>query len=280
MPELPEVETIRRGILGLVVGKKVRRIEVLFARSFVGEVAEVLGKEISGVRRRGKALIMDLGGGLALMIHLRMTGQIVYVGSERFAGGHPNEGFVAELPNKHTRVVIELDDGSHLYFNDQRKFGFIKVIRGTDEFLERLGPEPWDKSLDEGGFYERLMRHAAMVVKAAILDQSVIAGVGNIYADEALFFAGVHPARRVESLSREEAERILVGVREAMEKSIAAGGSSLRNYVKADGTRGDYLDKFAQVFNREGEACPRCGVEIIKIRVAGRGTHVCPVCQK
>jgi formamidopyrimidine-DNA glycosylase len=140
-----------------------------------------------------------------------------------------------------------------------------------------LGPEPWNLSGDE--FYERLQRRKKTSIKAAVLDQSVIAGVGNIYADEGLYDAGIFPGRRVDTVSKIEASRILAGIIKVMDKSIESGGSTMKNYVKADGTRGDYLEKFAKVFRREGERCEGCGEVIEKTRVAGRGTHYCPVCQ-
>lgn len=280
MPELPEVETIRRGLSELVLGKKIVRVEVGNAGSFLGEVSDVVGREIVEVGRMGKALLIKLDDGKVLMVHLRMTGQLIYVGKERFAAGHPTEDFVGEMPSRHTRVSFEFEDGSWLYFNDQRKFGFVKVLRvgESDGFLDKLGSEPWDVSEEE--FYEALKRRKGTTIKAAILDQSVIAGVGNIYADEGLWAAAVAPMRRVGEVSREEAGKLLMGIRGAMEKAIEVGGSSLQNYVKADGTRGDYLDKFAMVFDKTGEKCARCGDVIEKTRVAGRGTHWCPKCQR
>ena len=168
-----------------------------------------------------------------------------------------------------------------LYFNDQRKFGFIKVLETSEveqeDFIRRLAKEPWEMTPEE--FYVTLQRHPKSMVKAVILDQSVISGLGNIYADESLFMAGIHPERRAGMITREEAEALLLAAREVMTRSIESGGSTMATYVRADGTRGDYLEKFAQVFRREGKACPRCGAEIVKIRVAGRGTHICPQCQ-
>ena len=278
MPELPEVETIRRGLKGYILGKKIRKIEVRCDKSFIGK--PVSGK-VCDIRRFGKALIVDIEGGKSLMIHLRMTGQLIFDGEERFAAGHPSESFVDKLPNKQTRVIIYFDSGV-LYFNDQRKFGFIKVFDTSeveqDVFISKLAPEPWQMSVDE--FYERLQRHKMALVKAVILDQTVIAGLGNIYADEALFAAQIFPGRRAGSISKNEARRLLAVACEVMDKSIESGGSTMATYVRADGTRGDYLEKFAQVFRREGEACPKCGAKILKIKVAGRGTHYCPQCQK
>ena len=279
MPELPEVETIRRGLTKFIIGQTVTKIDVLCDKSYLGE--PVKGR-VEVIRRFGKALVIDLSGGYSLMIHLRMTGQLIYDGKgDRYAAGHPSENFVATLPNKQTRVIIALENGT-LYFNDQRKFGFVKAIKTSevesDAFIKKLAPEPW--TMDPKVFHKKLQRHKLAPVKATILDQTIICGLGNIYADEALFAAKIHPERKSGSISEEEATKLLECAKNVMETSIASGGSTMATYVKADGTRGDYLDKFAQVFHREGKPCPRCGEKIIKIRVAGRGTHICPHCQQ
>ena len=281
MPELPEVETIRRGLKNFILNKKITKIEVFCDKSFQGDPKIAENHTIKNIRRFGKALILDLDNDISLMVHLRMTGQLIYDGKERYAAGHPSENFVASLPNKQTRVLLKFDDGT-LYFNDQRKFGFIKAIKTKDvekdPFIKKLAKEPWAMTVDE--FYNKLQKHKNSCVKATILDQTIICGLGNIYADESLFAAKIHPERRSGSITREEADNLLQAARDVMDKSIASGGSTMATYVKADGTRGDYLDKFAQVFHKEGMPCPRCGAEIIKIRVAGRGTHICPHCQE
>ena len=277
MPELPEVETIRRGLSEFIVKKKIKNTIILCKKSFIG--SPVTGTVV-GLRRYGKALVIDLDNEQSLMIHLRMTGQLIYDGSARYAAGHPRDNFFEKLPNKQPRVIIEFEGGT-LYFNDQRKFGFIKVLPSqeveNDNFIKKLAPEPWKmETLD---FYTRLQRHKNSCIKAVILDQAVICGLGNIYADEALFESQIHPMRKCGTITQAEAEQLLKAARLVMERSIASGGSTMATYVKADGTRGDYLEKFAQVFRREGKECPRCGTNIIKIRVAGRGTHLCPHCQ-
>lgn len=282
MPELPEVETIKRGLSECVMRRKIVRVRVLCEKSFIGAVADCEGAMVVEMRRFGKALVLGLSNGFSLMIHLRMTGQLIFRSFEQnFAGGHPSESFVAELPNKQTRVILEFENGV-LYFNDQRKFGFIKVLATNaveqDAFIQKLAPEPWVMEPEE--FYKRLQRHGKSAVKAVILDQTVVCGLGNIYADEALFAAKIHPERKAGSLSLSEAAGLLQAACEAMDRSIASGGSTMATYVKADGTRGDYLELFAQVFRREGKPCVRCGTEIQKIRVAGRGTHICPNCQR
>ena len=284
MPELPEVETIRRGLKKYLINAKLRQTKVLCEKSFIGEPQT--GKIIN-IRRFGKALVLDLDNHYSLMIHLRMTGQLIYDSDSkdsrpnRYAAGHPSDNFIASLPNKQTRVILTFDHGT-LYFNDQRKFGFIKVIATEkieqDSFICKLAKEPWNMQPDE--FYEVLQKHKNSLIKATILDQTVICGLGNIYADESLFAAKIHPERRAGSLTRQEAKKLLLEARKVMEKSINSGGSTMATYVKADGTKGDYLEKFAQVFRKENQPCPRCKGKIIKIRVAGRGTHICPNCQR
>ncbi|MBQ6486694.1 bifunctional DNA-formamidopyrimidine glycosylase/DNA-(apurinic or apyrimidinic site) lyase [Candidatus Saccharibacteria bacterium] len=287
MPELPEVETIRRGLESFIKNAKITKVEVLCGKSFIGPKELVEGQKIKAFRRKGKALLLDLENGITMMVHLRMTGQLIFrkTGSkstnDSFAGGHPTDSFLNELPDNQTRVIFELENGK-LYFNDQRKFGFIKVLETleveNDKFIKSLAKEPWEMSEKE--FEENLMRHKSAPIKATILDQKVIAGLGNIYADEALFYAKIHPKRKTGSLTKAEIRKLLEGAKSVMEASINSGGSTMKTYVKADGTKGDYLRLFAKVFRREGEPCEKCGAEIIKIRVAGRGTHICPNCQK
>lgn len=282
MPELPEVETIKCGLEKCIVSKKITKVHILCEKSFRGKPELIEGQEITGLDRRGKALLIRLENKLTIMVHLRMTGQMIHDGLERFAAGHPDESFHEEMPGRFTRVYVDLNDGTHLYFNDLRKFGFWAVMDeldlATDKFLNSLGAEPWD--MDPKDFWEMLQRHQNSPVKAVILDQHNIAGVGNIYADEGCFYAKILPWRKCGNLKRSEADKLLEGLCSVMQASIDSGGSTMKDYVKADGTRGNYLEKFAQVFRREGQECPRCGGEILKTRTAGRGTHYCGGCQK
>ncbi|PID33346.1 hypothetical protein CR969_01225 [Candidatus Saccharibacteria bacterium] len=190
---------------------------------------------------------------------------------------------IGKLPDRSTRVQIELDGGSNLFFNDQRKFGWVKLVP-TEEvpnmpFMQKVGPEPLEDSFDSKQFIPRIRRRSGTTVKAAILDQTVLAGVGNIYADESLWGAKIHPAVRVRDVSDEDLSELLDQIKAVMTLSIEKGGSTDRNYVNAKGEKGSYLE-FARVFRREGQDCQRCGRTIEKIRVAGRGTHVCPNCQR
>lgn len=201
----------------------------------------------------------------------------------RFGAGHPNDSLIGELPDRSTRVTIEFADGSHLYFNDQRKFGWMKLMPTLEvpniDFMKKVGPEPLEAEFTAAQFAERFKRRAKTSIKAALLDQTVIAGVGNIYADESLWGAKVHPGRIVGTITDAEFKKLYTELRAVMNLAIEKGGSTDKNYVNAEGKRGSYMD-FARVFRREGKPCPRCGAEIIKFKHAGRGTHVCPVCQK
>ena len=287
MPELPEVETVRRGIDKLAVGKKILNVDILNEKSFQASRNDIqaflVGSKIIATRRRAKVLIIDLSTKYSLVIHLKMTGQIVFRGEENWAAGHPTDSFAAKLPDRSTRIIFELDSNAKLFFNDQRKFGWVKLLPTEEvmelEFLKKVGPEPLEGDPRQE-FLRRIRRHNNTTIKSAILNQSVIAGIGNIYADESLWTAKVHPATRVRDLTDEKLLEILHAANEVMTHSIESGGSTMKNYIRADGTKGDYLEKFANVFRREGKACLRCGTNIIKIRVAGRGTHICPNCQR
>lgn len=286
MPELPEVETVRRGLSNLIIGKVVTDETHDTAKGFPNADADVkkflLGASITDVRRRAKVLIIDLSTDYSLIIHLKMTGQLVFVGDTRFGAGHPSDSLVNALPDKSTRVTLTFRDRTKLFFNDQRKFGWVKLLPTIEipeiDFMKRVGPEPLDADFTAEQFAERFKRRAKTNIKAALLDQSVVAGIGNIYADEALWGAQVHPQRLVSSITKEEFHKLYTEVRDVMNLSIEKGGSSNHTYVNAEGKKGSYMD-FARAFRREGQPCPRCGTTIEKLRVAGRGTHICPYCQ-
>ena len=362
MPELPEVETVRLGLQRLLPGRVIAHVESDWPKSFPNSEEDVkaflLGAEILQVRRRAKVLLIDLTSEYTLVIHLKMTGQLVFVqktsGSKvegkklkvseaelRFGAGHPNDSLIGELPDKSTRVTFTFLDGSKLFFNDQRKFGWIRllptklidaaltgsaleanarkrgsaqravqVVRGVStgvadaavvqelsqpaelglargesgadaviDFMQKVGPEPLEADFTPDILFNRIQRRKNSNIKAVLLDQTVLAGVGNIYADEALWAAKIHPETLVKDLSKQQVallHEVLVAV---LRLSIEKGGSSNHTYVNAEGKKGSYMN-FANVFRRDGEACPRCGTTIIKLKVAGRGTHICPVCQK
>lgn len=287
VPELPEVEVLRSGLSGLIVGKEIKSVDYDWEKSFPNSVDDVnmflVGTKIKRVRRRAKVLIIDLSSNYSLVIHLKMTGQLVFRSLQAtFGAGHPSDSLIGQLPDKSTRVIFIFSDHSALFFNDQRKFGWVRLLPTVEipniDFMQKLGPEPLGADFTSDQFIERFSRRPNTSIKAALLDQSVIAGVGNIYADESLWGAKLHPQSRVKSTSRQKLRMLYDEIRNVMMLSIAKGGSTDRNYVNAEGKRGSYID-FARVFRREGMPCERCGSIIIKIRVAGRGTHICPNCQ-
>jgi formamidopyrimidine-DNA glycosylase len=287
MPELPEVETVRSGLAALLPGHVITDVDFDWPKGFPNDpiaVKEfVIGAKVIDVRRRAKVLLIDLDTDYTLVIHLKMTGQLVYrSATEKFGAGHPNDSLIGELPDKSTRVTLTLN-GAKLFFNDQRKFGWVKLLP-TDEvmemsFFKKVGPEPLDPQFMPSDFIKRLDRRSNSGIKAVLLDQSVIAGVGNIYADESLWAAKIHPLTKVGDLSKLRLTKLYNELRYVLQLAIDKGGSSDRNYVNAEGKKGSYMD-FAKVFRLEGQPCPRCGRIIEKTRVAGRGTHVCLNCQK
>lgn len=288
MPELPEVETVRRGLERLVIGKQIAAVVHDWPKGFPNAEHDVrqflVGAKITVVRRRAKVLLVDLANEYTLVIHLKMTGQLVYVDDEaRFGAGHPNDSLINALPDKSTRVTFTFEDSSNLFFNDQRKFGWVRLLPTVEvpniDFMRKVGPEPLSDEFTASDFIQRVRRRANTSIKAAILDQTVLAGIGNIYADESLWGAKIHPATLVKYVSDAKLRTLFKEIRYVLLLSIEKGGSTDRNYVNAEGKKGSYID-FARVFRREGKPCPRCATEILKTRVAGRGTHLCPSCQK
>jgi formamidopyrimidine-DNA glycosylase len=287
MPELPEVETVRAGLNKLLPGKVVKGVSSDWPKSFPNDPALVdkylINAKVELVRRRAKVLIIELSSEYSLVIHLKMTGQLVYRDKGfRFGAGHPNDSLVGNLPDRSTHVELTFIDNSKLFFNDQRKFGWVRLLPTAEvmhlDFFKKVGPEPLEPEFTWQVFRDRLTRRKNSGIKAVLLDQSVLAGVGNIYADESLWAAKIHPATLVKDISPAKIKLLHKVLIDVLELSIAKGGSTDKNYVNAEGIKGSYID-FAKVFRREGQHCFRCNHEIKKIRVAGRGTHICPYCQ-
>jgi formamidopyrimidine-DNA glycosylase len=288
MPELPEVETVRIGLSVLLPKRRIKDVTHDWPKSFPNAPADVerflLGARVRDVRRRAKVLIVDLDSDYSLVIHLTMTGQLVFRSPKaNFGAGHPNDSLVGELPDKSTRVIFTSTDGSKLFFNDQRKFGWVRLLPTVEvenlDFFKKVGPEPLSDDFTADDFAARLVRRQNSNIKAVLLDQTVVAGIGNIYADESLWAAKIHPETRVRDLSKPKIKKLYEELRRILRLSIEKGGSTDRNYVNHEGKRGSYLS-FASVFRRQDQPCPRCGTTIQKTRVAGRGTHICPKCQK
>jgi formamidopyrimidine-DNA glycosylase len=273
VPELPEVETVRSGLAPLLEGRTVSRARIFDERLTRPlpprqVAAGLVGEQVVAVERRGKYLIVRFASGKVLLIHLRMTGSV------RVAAA----GLLEDDPYR--RAVLGLDDGSEVAYRDVRRFGTWLVLEPgeLDDYLaQRLGEEPLEDRFTARALAARLAGRRAPV-KAVMLDQRVVAGLGNIYADEALWYAGVHPLRPAGSLTPEEVEAVRRGVRRALRAGIARQGATLRDYSTPDGERGAMQDEF-RVYGRAGEPCGRCGVPIEKTRAGGRGTWYCPGCQ-
>jgi formamidopyrimidine-DNA glycosylase len=276
VPELPEVETIRRQLAGRVAGRTIVDAQVrdpLWCAPVppADVEAALLGREIERLRRRGKYLIADLDEDQHLVMHLRMTGNLLWVA--------PQDDIEDRA---HLRVRLVLDDDHRLLFTDQRRFGTGVVIDGAellDRYLDaRLGPEPLDP-----GFTPEVLLAAARgrkaPVKAFLLDQRRVAGIGNIYADEALFRARIHPLKPAGALRRADFERLHAGIVESLEAGLANQGASIDDYRDANGERGSMQNEFL-IHLREGQPCPRCGGTVTKLVAAGRGTYVCRNCQR
>jgi formamidopyrimidine-DNA glycosylase len=276
MPELPEVETVRRGLEPLLLGRRFDRVEILdprLTRPFdpTEVAAELNAERVAALDRRGKYLVVRFESGRALLIHLRMTGTLLHV-----AGG----GVLPEH-DPHLRAVVRLDDGSDVAYRDVRRFGtwLLAEPGEVEPYLRtRLGREPLASAFTSRRLGEALEGRLAPV-KAAILDQRRVAGVGNIYADEALWRARIHPRRPAGDLGKDELRALHRGIRAALKAGIARQGATLSTYRTPDGGRGGMQDEF-KVYGREGEPCERCGQPIEKIRTAGRGTWYCPGCQR
>ena len=272
MPELPEVETVRARLEPVLTGRRFRRVEINDPRLVrpyePAEVAaELEGERVTAVERRGKYLIVQFESGRALLIHLRMTGSF----------RHSDDGLAHD---PHRRAVVTLDNGSDVAYRDVRRFGtWLLLEPGELEpyLTARLAEEPLDALFTAARLGERLAGRRAPI-KAALLDQRTLAGIGNIYADEALWRARIHPLRPGGSLDRNELRRLHRGIRAALDQGIAREGSTLRDYALPDGAAGSMQDEF-RVYGRGGEPCDRCGTAIVKTRVAGRGTWFCPSCQ-
>ena len=273
MPELPEVETIRRSLEPHVVGRRFERVEINDARLVrpfepIAVSAELEGERVKSLERRGKYLIFRFESGRALLIHLRMTGSLLHSGAE-------------PLPeDPYQRAVVRLDDGSDVAYRDVRRFGTWLLVEPTDYepyIGARLGGEPLERTFSSRRLAERLEGRRAPI-KAALLDQRTVAGLGNIYVDEALWRARVHPLRPAGQLDQDDIGRLTRGIKEALRAGLARQGASLRDYSTPDGARGRMQDEF-RVYGRSGQPCPRCGTPIEKTRAGGRGSWYCPNCQ-
>jgi formamidopyrimidine-DNA glycosylase len=282
MPELPEVETIRRQLSLELVGKKIAKVDVLREKSFGGDARKMKGWIVDEVGRKAKVIEISFKGiNVVMIIHLKMTGQLVFVdGKKRVAGGHPTADWIKELPSKHTRVVIDFTNGSKLFFNDMRVFGWMRLVdkEKYEKEIRKTAPDVTDKEFSLQ-YFSDLVKKTNKAVKLLLVDQEKIGGVGNIYANDALYLAKVMPNRKANSLSNLEIINLLASIREVINKGIKYGGASAANYVDTKGMGGTYQEHFL-VYQKDGEKCNKCGGKIQKMKIGGRGTFFCPKCQK
>lgn len=286
MPELPEVETIRLGLQKHLVGHKIDEVEVRDKKLSFGEKKAVVSAKVKAVRRAGKGLIIDLDNGYSIAIHIKLTGQLVYR-DDKTKKIKPSEKYVDGLPSKFTRVIFHLDKSAFLFFNDVRRFAWMKVVKTQEvqslPFFQELGPEPPvtgsisnKLTLEE---FNNIASKANMPIKVLLMDQKKISGVGNIYANDALFDAGIDPRRKAKELKSEEIKKLYESVIKVLKKGLEEQGATEINFVNALGEAGSYQDYFL-VYGREGEKCLECGSLIKKVKLAGRGTYFCERCQK
>ena len=277
MPELPEVESVRRGLNELVVGETVEKVEVRWPR-IIGSPShnqfsrQLIGQTIEKVDRRGKFLLFYFTEDV-MISHLRMEGKYALV--------EPEENGQLPIRGKHTHVIFYLESGKKLLYNDVRKFGRMHLVPKGEEFkhtsLMKLGPEPIAKDFILEDMQEFLTRRTK-AIKGVLLDQEIVVGIGNIYADEILHRAQIHPITPANTLTEDEEIRLHETIIQVMDEAVQSGGTTIRSYANAFGDVGNFQDKL-QVYGRDGENCLTCGTEIQKMKVAGRGTHYCPVCQ-
>jgi formamidopyrimidine-DNA glycosylase len=286
MPELPEVETIRRGLHNVLPGLVIADISCLHPKPFRGKKDALIGLAVVAVERRAKLLLITLSDQSSIAVHLKMTGQLIWrrENAAAVAGGHPSVSYIDHLPSKHTRVIIHFTDGSQLFFNDLRLFGYVEHLSASARlihpFLTKVGPEPFDEEFSAEYLQRRLAR-TSRPIKVALLDQEIVAGLGNIYVDESLHAAKIHPKRPASSLTTAECEVLVPAIRDVLARALLHGGSTERDYRNAIGEKGTYLS-VAVAYHRTGLPCTQCGEPYVieRIKLGGRSTHFCAHCQR
>lgn len=286
MPELPEVETIKLELNQLIRQKRIKSVEIRLIKEVKNPKSEFLkkvqGVKIEDIRRRAKILIFDLDNNYHLIFHLKLTGQLIYQDrtGKLGGGGHPIQYDLKKLPNKYSHVIFNFSDGSHLFFNDLRQFGWVKLVddKELEEMNLEFGPEPLDENFTFGKFKELFQRKKILAIKPLLMDQKFLAGVGNIYAQEACFCTGILPTRAVNKISENELKKMYKCLQRILKFAITKKGTSADDYVDAFGREGSMLP-YLKVYGRAGEKCQRCGTIIKAIKQGSRTTCYCPICQ-
>lgn len=293
MPELPEVETLRRELNKTIKGKVIKSAWIDWAKMVKPlTIAEFQNKiknqKVIDVKRRSKVLVLDLVGPDSIIIHLKLTGQLIFRNQELKSnkekivfGGHPQKGGLENLPNKFTHVILNFSDGSKLFFNDMRKFGWMRLVDdfGINDLIENHGPEPLTKQFSLKYFQAVLKKYPNRKIKQILLDQKMIGGIGNIYCDESCFCAKILPARQAKDIKLNEIKILYNCINKIIKFAISKKGTSADTYIRLDGQPGG-MEPYLKVYGRAGEKCLRCGGMIEKIKMNGRGTQFCRQCQK
>jgi formamidopyrimidine-DNA glycosylase len=282
MPELPEVETIKKGLEKYLVGHKILKVTVNNPKVFSGSPKNLVGGKIKGVRRFAKVLSIDLSNGYSIVSHIKLTGQFIYRGPKLKNPPNLSKKIVGGVPGRHTHVIFDLDREGALYYNDVRRFGWIKEVKTSQveeiPFIKKLGPEPFGKLTFE--LFNSVLSKSSRPIKIVLMDQEKIGGVGNIYANDALWLSKINPKKAANSLTPEAKKDLYDAIHKVLKEGIKYGGSSELAYVTPDGKEGSYQDH-TLAYGREGEPCERCHrAKFVKYFLGGRGTYACPVCQK
>lgn len=287
MPELPEVQIVVNGLNSKIVGKTIAGFssnDLKVSKLSTADKKNLKAK-VKQIRRIGKGVIIDLSNDRSLIIHLKMTGQLVFVDKRgtRYEGGHPEKSYETDLPTKYTRAEFTFADKTMLYFNDLRRFGWIKLT-GTkevenDAFIKTVGPDPLSTGFDKSAFAKKVKSRTTAVYNI-ITDQKIISGVGNIYANEALWESKISPFTPAGKLTETQIQLLLTNIQKVLKKAITAGGTSYNTFVNVEGTKGGFF-KQLKVYKHEGDACPRHDEgTITRKKIGGRSVFFCPVCQR
>jgi len=294
MPELPEVETVVRGLRRIVVNRQIIKIEILNDKIVANDVTRLttrmLKATIVDVKRRGKVIVILLNNGYIVLIHFKMTGQLIFIDDNgyAYAGGHPEKVYEQPLPHKHTHLIVTFKDGSRLYYNDLRRFGWVKSVTAKEfedmcvkelKLIASLGPEPCDNDFDINTLHEKLARRPKAKIFQILLDQTLISGLGNIYVNELLWRQKIHPLYLASKLSVKKLQTLIPAACQLLEEAIEHGGTSDNTFRQVDGKKGSFASQL-KVYHREGQACARGdGGIVTRIKIGGRSAFFCPVCQ-
>ncbi|OGD65791.1 hypothetical protein A2215_01075 [Candidatus Berkelbacteria bacterium RIFOXYA2_FULL_43_10] len=293
MPELPEVQTIVNGLNKVVVGKKMTDFESRDKKVVQFRLEEVVGSKILDVDRIAKLVIFNLNNEKSILVHLKMTGQFIWekdpgVGKfslrHRVTGGHPTEAMLERMPHKHTRAIFTFNDRSRLYFNDLRRFGWMKIIQNSKGKIQNIGNlfnfgvDALSNEFDAKYLKKQAERFPNKKIKQFLMDQSIVGGIGNIYSDEGLFFAGIHPERKLKDIKMDEWKKVQEGVARALNLGIKHGGYSADTYINAIGEKGK-AQEYLNVYGKDGRECKQCKSIIKKVKIGGRTSRFCSKCQ-